>query len=253
MIPDNQIYPLTGRFLEGRLRHALSEAEKAQLEQLVDTNEEVAQDHVIIRQREKLDYCAMLVDGYVLRTIESDGRTYIVGLNVPGDFVDLHNFTLKRADHNIVALGRAHIAYVPHARLARELRERPRLARILWFASLLDASLHRVWIMQLEQLRADRRLAHLLCETWHRLEMVGLDRPDGFVSPLTQSHLAAMCGISVVHANRALRILRDAELAQFRRGRLFCNDRGALEAHGEFRPDYLYGAGTLQLNRSELD
>ena len=248
MTPDHQAYPLTGRFLEGRLRHAMSEAEKARLEALVDRDEKFGGDHVIVRRGETLDHCTMLVDGFALRTAERAGHSYIVGVHVPGDFIDLHNFALKRLDHNLISVGRVHLAYVPHTALVRELAETPRLARILWFASLLDASIHRTWIMKLEQLRADRRLAHLLAEIWHRLEMVGLDRPDGFASPLGQAHLAVMCGISAVHANRALGLLRDAGVAQFRRGRLFCDNRAALEAHGSFNRDYLYGQGVLELH-----
>lgn len=252
MLPDHQTYPLTGRFLEGRLRHAMSEAEKAHLEALVDRDEVVEAGHVILRRGKELAHSTMLVDGFVLRTIGRAERTAIVGVHVPGDFLDLHNYSLRRLDHDILTIGPAHVAYVPHARLARALRERPRLARILWFSSLLDAAIHRAWILQLEQPRADRRLAQLFAEIWHRLEMVGLARGDGFASPLTQTHLAGMCGVSVVHASRALRALRDAGVAQFRRGRLFADNRRALEAYGDFAPDYLYGQGILQLDAREV-
>jgi CRP-like cAMP-binding protein len=243
-----ETYPLTGRFLAGRLRHAMTAAEKAQLESMIEHHEELDGNQVLVRRAEPLDVCTLLVDGFALRTIERDGQHCILGMHVPGDFVDLHAFALKRLDHDIVSVGRVHLAYLPHATLAREMSEMPRLARILWFASLLDASIHRTWIMKLEELRADRRLAHLFAELWSRLEMVGLNRPDGFATPLTQAHLAVMCGISVVHANRALRALRDEGVAQFRRGRLFSDRREALEAHARFSPDYLYGQGVLRLH-----
>ena len=41
----------------------------------------------------------------MLRTIYEGDRRHIVGIHVPGDFVDLHAYALKRLDHNIVALG----------------------------------------------------------------------------------------------------------------------------------------------------
>jgi CRP-like cAMP-binding protein len=243
---DEQTYPLTGRFLQGRLRHAMNAEDKALLENLIASDEVIGGDRVLLKRGEVCHHSTLLVDGFVLRTIEQAGQTYVVGLHVPGDFVDLHSFALKRLDHDVVVIGGAHLAYLPHDRLKTVLRDNPRVARILWFASLLDAAIHRTWILKLEQLRADARLAHLLSEIWHRLEMVGLARPDGFASPLTQTHLAAMCGISVVHANRALRDLRMMDLGQFRRGRLFSDDRAALERHGRFTPDYLYGEGVLQ-------
>ncbi len=245
---ETSTYPLTGRFLAGRLRHALREPEKEYLESLVSAEERSAEDRMILRRGESSGNSTMLVDGFVLRVIRRGGNESIVGLHVPGDFVDLHSFALKRLDHDLVAVGRTHCAYFPHKALARAIVEQPRLARILWMASLLDAALHRAWILKLERLRASERLAHLFCEMWCRLQMVDADRPDGFASPFTQAHLASMCGISVIHANRALASLRDAGLAQFRRGRLFADDREALAAHGRFSADYLYGEGTLHIS-----
>lgn len=247
MPSEHARYPLTGRFLEGRLRHAMSDDEKARLERLVTAEAIVDGDAVIVERGEGADHSTLLVDGFVLRVIARDGQDHIVGLHVPGDFVDLHIFALKRLDHSLVAVGRTHLGYVRHADLAAQISEMPRLARILWFASLLDASIHRTWILKFEQLTADRRLAHLFCEIWARLEMVGLDRPDGFATPLGQGHLARMCGISVVHTNRALRLLRSAGLAQFRRGRVFAHDRRALQAYAAFEPDYLYGHGRFEI------
>jgi CRP-like cAMP-binding protein len=244
---DTQSYPLTGRFLQGRLRYAMDEGDKARLEELIASDEVVRGEQTLLERGQLTNHSTLLVDGFVLRTIKQDGRTFVVGLHLPGDFVDLHAFALKRLDHDIVVIGGAHLAYIPHDRLKIVMRDDPRLARILWFASLLDSAIHRTWILKLEQLRADARLAHLLSEIWRRLEMVELARADGFASPLTQTHLAAMCGISVVHANRALRDLRMMDLGQFRRGRLFSDDRAALERHGGFTPDYLYGERVLHM------
>ena len=252
-MPDDEQYPLTGRFLQGRLRHLMSAADKDQLEQLANRDEVLRGEQVIIERGQICEHSTMLVDGFILRTIKKRGRTCVVGAHVPGDFVDLHGFALKRLDHTILVIGNAHLAYFPHEGLEELMRENPRLSRILWFASLLDAAIHRTWILKLQQCRADERLAHLFAELWCRLEMVGLSRHDGFASPLTQTHLAEMSGISVVHANRALRDLRRLELGQFRRGRLYSQQRAELEKHGKFAPDYLYGEGMLHVQaRNEL-
>ena len=64
-------------------------------------------------------------------------------------------------------------------------------------------------------------------------------------SPLTQADLADMSGATAVHANRALRELRERGLAEFRRGRLFSTDRAGLEEYADFSADYLYGEGQL--------
>ena len=169
-------------------------------------------------------------------------------MHVPGDFVDLHCFALKRLDHNVDTIGPAKLAYVPHEKLRDILRDAPHLARILWSSTLLDAAMHRQWIMKLEQLTTPRRLAHIFAEMWRRLEWVGHAEPDGFQSPLTQADLADMSGSTAVHTNRALRELRERGIAEFYRGRLRSDDRAALEAYADFAPDYLYGEGQLALD-----
>ena len=55
--------------------------------------------------------------------------------------------------------------------------QRPHLARLFWFATLLDAAMHREWIMKLEQSTVPKRIAHVFAEIWRRFDMVGLGLP----------------------------------------------------------------------------
>ena len=193
----------------------------------------------------------LLVEGFIIRglagTSGAGEKRSALSVHVPGDFVDLHCFALKRLDHNVDTIGPAKLAYIPHEKLREVLQERPHLGRMLWGSTLLDAAMHRQWIMKLEQLTTPRRIAHIFAELWRRLEMVGLAQSDGFESPLTQADLADMSGATAVHANRALRELRERGLAEFRRGRLFSTDRAGLEEYADFSADYLYGEGQLSL------
>ena len=241
-------YPITGRFLMGRLRQLMSEEEKTVLEGLVARTEWIDKPARLVARGQKSDHATMLVDGFMLRTLEDKGQRHAVSFHVPGDFVDLHAFALKRLDHNIDTVGRVKVGYVPHEALDRVMRERPHLARVFWFATLLDAALHREWIVSLEQLTAPRRLAHIFAETWRRLEMVGLGERDGFDTPLTQLDLAEMCGATAIHINRAIRDLRERGIALFERGRVTIADRAALESYAAFDPDYLYGSTSIDLS-----
>lgn len=250
-LTDLDRHPLTGRFLMGRLRHAMTEEEKDLVESLIEETVSVSRPTAVLSRGDLAERSTMLIDGYMLRTVTEHGRRFIVGINVPGDFVDLHSFALKRLDHDTIALGDARLGFVSHRRLAQAIRD-PHLARILWFATLLDAAVHREWIVKLEQLTAVRRVAHVFCELWHRLDLVGLGRRDGLRTPLIQADLADMCGTTAIHMNRALRQLKKEGLAEFRRGALYVPDRARLEAFAGFDPTYLYGTGELRL-RDELD
>lgn len=252
MVDDFERYPLTGRFLMGRSRHAMGEREKDILENSVSEILEFERPHRILARGEPANRSTMLIEGFIVRTIEENGRRYIVGIQVPGDFVDLHAYALKRLDHDVVTIGPAKIGHVPHDRIAAIHRDEPHLSRLLWFSTLLDAAIHRQWTLKLEQLKASRRVAHRFSEIWKRLEMVGLGRANGFRSPLTQTDLAEMCGTTPIHMNRALSELRRDGIAEFRRGLVVVRDREKLERHGDFDPAYLYGDGPLHVEH-ELD
>ena len=238
-------YPISGRFLMGRLRHAMSVEEKEQVEALADDVRSLEPGETVVSRGEVCNKSNILVEGYMTRSITEEGKRFIVGVQVPGDFVDLHGFALKRLDHDLSSLGPAKVAFVPHERLEDIMREAPHLARLLWFSTLLDAAIHREWILKMEQLTASRRAAHIFCEIWHRLEMVGLGGPRGVRTPLTQADLAEMCGTTSIHMSRALGEMRKAGVAEFRRGDLHVQDRVKLEEYARFDPTYLYGKGLL--------
>lgn len=252
MVDDVERYPLSGRFLMGRSRHAMREREKELLESGFHEVAEYDRPHCILSRGELATFSTMLVDGFVLRVIRERGRRDIVGIHVPGDFVDLHSYALRRLDHDVVTLGPTRVAYMAHERIDEIHANEPHLSRLLWFSTLLDAAVHRQWILKLEKLKASRRVAHQLAEIWRRFEMVGLARANGFRSPLSQADLADMCGTTAIHMNRALSELRREGLAEFRRGVVTVRDRKALEQFGEFEASYLYGAGSLEVGH-DLD
>jgi CRP-like cAMP-binding protein len=240
-------YPLTGRFLMGRVRHAIRERERELVENLVERTESFDAPHTVIARGECVDVSTILIEGMAARVMPRQRGRHIVALHVPGDFVDLHAFALKRLDHDVVTLGPSRIGYVAHARLRDVLRDEPHLARLLWFSTLLDGAIQREWIVSLEQLTAEGRLAHLLAETWRRLDFVGLADEDGFNLPLNQIELSNACGTTTVHMNRTVRALREMRVAEIRRGRVDVPDRAKLEALGGFDRSYLYGEGQLEV------
>ena len=224
-----------------RARDTVSAEEEEAIRAAVSSYKDIPADHTLIYPGVELDHSTLLLDGIMCRYKDlRGGERQITELHVAGDFVDLHSFTLKHLDHAIMSLSPCRIASVPHQRL-RDITERlPHLARLYWFATNLDAAIHREWAVSLGRRTARAKLAALFCELQVRLQIVGLADESGYDLPITQSDLAECSGLTNVHVNRTLKDLRESELVHFRGGRVTILDLAGLRRAGEFDPAYLY-------------
>lgn len=241
---------ITELFLKGRLQHEMRENERIAIEGAIDHTIEIGARERLVSRGERVDQSYYLIEGSMMRFIDDrNGFRQLVGVQVPGDWVDLHSFPMKRLDHDVQALAPSKLAVFRHDVLQGLVDEHPHLARIMWFSTLLDAAMHREWIFRLGRLNAEGRIAHLICELIERLRMVGLYEEGQFPFPLTQQDFGEACGISTIHANRTFQILKEKGLVRKEDGTrsLLVLDEKGLRELGEFDPDYLYGEGQLHL------
>jgi CRP-like cAMP-binding protein len=194
----------------------------------------------LVQQGARPDESTLLVEGLTARvTTVRDGGQQITSLHIPGDFVDLHSFLLRTMDHSIVAMSGCTITNITHVKL-RDLTSRfPHLGRLLWLSTLIDAAIHRQWLVAMGRLTALGQLAHLICEQSLRLKVVELAADYTFGSLLTQARLADVLGTSEAHVNRALSELRARGLIKWSGTRVEILDWAGLVEVGEFDPTYL--------------
>lgn len=224
-----------------RRRHDISTAEEAAIRDSISDVRKVRADEVVARAGDLLSECTLLVEGWLARVKDlRSGVRQFTELHVPGDFADLHSFTLKRLEHDVVSLTPCTIATVPHERM-RELTETfPHLGRVYWFSTNLDAAIHREWTVCMARRSAMARVAHLLCEMCVRLDIVGRVQDRSFDFPLTQTDLAECLGLTSVHVNRTLQELRKRKLISLENRRATILEPDALHEVAEFDPAYLY-------------
>lgn len=224
-----------------RARHPLSAEEEQAIRATIGPALDVPAHRTFIEPGVRLEQSILILDGIAARYKDlRDGQRQVTALHIPGDFADLHSFTLKRLDHALMAMTPCRIAPVPHARIAELVERFPRLGRLYWFSTNLDASMHREWVLSMGVRDALARIAHLFCELQVRLNLVGLGDGDGYALDLSQTDLAECRGLTPVHVNRSLRRLREMGVLTFRNGRVEVSDPAALRAIAEFDPDYLY-------------
>lgn len=223
-----------------RLYDVLGQAEEDALRQTIGRVARFNRGDVIVHSRTELTQATILLSGFVYRFRDlSDGRRQAMELSVPGDFIDLHSVLMKRIDHEIGCLSPVKVVFVPHERLEALAVEFPHLARLLWLHTLIDAAIHREWIVSLGARSSVERMAHLFCEAAARLEPVGLGDLAGYPFPLTQADMAELLGLSLVHVNRTLRELRERDLVSFKDHKVQIRDWDGLVALAQFDPFYL--------------
>ena len=182
----------------------------------------------------------LLAEGMAMRAHRIGTSERVVSaLHVAGDFVDLHSFLLRHLDHDIVAIGPCVVDFVEAEHIQAIMDDHPRLARLLWKDTLIDAKIHRKWVALRAAQRGGQRIGHLLCELHARLAAVGLADQGLFSMPLDQRGIAEVLGYSVVHVNRAVQELRAAGFLAWERGLVRILDPEGLARFASFDPDYL--------------
>lgn len=224
-----------------RKRDCISAAEERAIRAITSESRHFPAHRTLIREGDQLSQSLLLIDGWLARAVDMEsGERLFTEIHVPGDFADLHSFTLKRLDHDVVALTDCKVAVVPHDQLYDLTARFPHLGWVYWYTTNVDASIHRQWTVSVGGRNALARMAHLMCELFTRLEVVGLTDGLSCDFPLTQQQFGAALGLTAVHVNRTLQEIRRQGLVELADKRLRILDFEALKRAGEFDPAYLF-------------
>lgn len=114
------------------------------------------------------------------------------------------------------------------------------LAGAFWCETVANSAMQREWTVNVGRRTALERVAHMLCEVFERLHVVGMIEDNTCTFPVTQMGMADATGLSIVHVNRILQELRNSGLIKLRDRFLTIADLPTLHATALFSPDYLY-------------
>jgi CRP-like cAMP-binding protein len=211
------------------------------LENLPIEIRQVEAEQDLMMEGQRPPYCLVLLDGMVCRykTLK-DGQRQIMSFHFPGDILNLATLLLGKLDHNISALSAVKVAPIAHTTLLDWTERHPRLGRLLWHDTLIDAAIFREWVVNVGRRPAYARIAHLLCELVTRLREASLGDGHTCDLPITQVELADATGLSTVHINRALQEFRANGLIDLRGRTLVTLNWEGLKRAGGFDPAYLH-------------
>jgi CRP-like cAMP-binding protein len=130
---------------------------------------------------------------------------------------------------------------IRHDDLRRLIYGNPTLCHLLWRETLVDAAIHREWLMVTGRMVSRSRIAHFFCEMLLKHQAAGLASGSSFRLPLTQTEISDALGLTPVHVNRVLQELRTDGLIQLGRAAdTTIVDLERLQDEGAFDQTYLH-------------
>ena len=186
-------------------------------------------------------FSVVVLKGYLCRhSWKNDGTRQIHSFYIPTDGPSLETLHIDYLDNNLGAVVQSTVGIIPHAEMFCLMDERPKVRSLIWRETLIQAAVFREWLTRNSTLPAHSAMAHLFCEMFVRAESAGQVIANSCEMPTTQETLGHALGLTAVHVNRTLQLLRDTGLVELKNGRLYVHDYDRLAEIGEFDPQYLH-------------
>lgn len=221
-------------------RTALSREEQEALAGLAPEVRDLVANQDFINVGDMVEHVDIVLAGLTARfDLASDGGRQITAIQLPGDLVNARAVVqpISRSAHT--ALVASKIGTVPMTMLRRVAAQYPRLIDAFWREAAADAENAIQWLVNIGRRDAKARVAHLVCELALRSGEQPLGTAFAFNMPLTQAQLADITGLTGVHINRVLRVLREEKLLILTAKTAHVLDWQRLAEVGQFHRGYL--------------
>lgn len=212
MPPVDVFFSKLGTYIE------LTQQDISVLQSFAERTHEYVEGQDILVQGEPSETVYLIQQGWAIRyKLLSDGRRQVLTFLLPGDLFGFKECLFDFSDDSVQALTNLVVHPVAASKITELPDNNPRLALALTWARLREQSILGEQIVRLGRRSAYERMAHLIMELLHRLQLVDLASESDFWLPLTHEILADTLGLSTVHINRTLRRLRDDGLVSIDR------------------------------------
>lgn len=219
----------------------LSEGARAAVRDAVSVPRSYQSREHIVRDGLEDTAVRVLLSGFACRyKYLPDGSRQITTFIVPGDICDFGFLSDSPASQSVVTLSHSTVGMVDLDRLAGIVEQYPEVMTAILRCAAIEHGATNELLVSLGGRNALHRVSHLLCEMHFRLNKAGLVREDGsFDLPLTQAELGEALGLSTVHVNRTVQVLRRLGLATWRDKVVTLPDPEGMRSLCSFDPGYL--------------
>ncbi|TCU51850.1 CRP-like cAMP-binding protein [Novosphingobium sp. PhB57] len=181
----------------------------------------------LIREGERITIARLLVDGWAFRThLVQNGYRQIIGLVLPGELIGTCAHLNAVGVVTTTTLTEVVTCLVP---MPDPTDEHSGLSQVYAMSVALEEAYLCRQITRLGRMSASERLADWLLEVHDRLLLAGNASHDEFELPLTQEMIADVLGLTSVHVNRTIQLLRKSGLVTLSARRVIILDRKEME------------------------
>jgi CRP-like cAMP-binding protein len=192
----------------------------------------------IYRETQPCDYLFTLYHGWVAiyKTL-NNGKRQILHIALPGDMIGFQADMKSPMKHSAITLSDVVLCGFPRNKLPELLRKNLSVAQRLTELNARDMNLCQSRLLAIGQQSAVERIAFLCSELFHRIKHVynHQEKTETYF-PLSQEDIGDATGLTKIHVNRTLRVLREMNLIQITSRTLKIYDVQALSELGNFDP-----------------
>ncbi|MGE0768895.1 MAG: Crp/Fnr family transcriptional regulator [Hyphomicrobiaceae bacterium] len=196
-----------------------------------------AGSHVFLEGHDSAHMFTVL-NGWMLRykVLEGGGRQ-VLNFAVRGDFLGLQGVIFDKMLHSVQAMSDGRLCVFSRERIWELYQKHAGLGYDLTWIASREESIMADHLVAVGQRPAIERIAYVLLYLFDRARRAGMLQGKRLNIPITQEHIADTMGLSVVHTNKSIRILRERKLIDWRRNTLTLLDEEKLSELAGFKAD----------------
>ena len=213
----------------------LDAAQVAYMERFKQGELSIDRGNQVLVQGQRSAHVFTVLEGVLIRfKLLEDGRRQIVNFMFPGDLIGLQAAMGEPLAHGVEALTGARLCVFARGRFPELVHNHPELGYdVIWLAAKEEAALEE-HLVALGQRTARERIAYLAVFLVQRAIETGLAQGNSLALTVTQTQIADMLGLSLVHTNRTLQTLRQSNLIMWTLNEIQIADMDAARDYARF-------------------
>ncbi len=190
----------------------------------------------LYKEGETPHFMFTLYHGWVLQyQTLPNGKRQVLRVSLPGDLLGFQADFNGPMRHSSAALLDTVLCAFPRDSMREMLENNPGLAMRMADMHARDSSLCQNLLIGVGQKTAEERIAYLCLEIFYRIKLIYPDATNNDIEfPLTQEDIGDAVGLTQIHVNRTLKLLREQNLMEIKNKRLYIHNDSALKKLGSF-------------------